>query len=146
MRQSTKLKLTTVIFGIGPDPADPNRVLVRKIIQVSDKKYALEEITVTPQPETGVPSVHSQATRVHQWDMKDDVSRKEELVRLAYRPMPNVVAFSMYYRKLASGSNHFSIVENTLWKPSLGSWRNLFVDWCDRRDLSRYLRQRWLAN
>lgn len=121
-------------------------MLVRKVIELRDGKYAYEEVTITPNADTGVPTVHSKAYKIPMWDLKEEVTRKEELIRLTHRPMPNVIAFSLYFRKLASGSNHLSIVENTIWKPNLGSWTALLEDWKDRRDLSRYLRQRWLLN
>ena len=105
----------------GPDPADPQRVLLRKILELSDGKYAYEETTITPNPNAGVPSVHTTAYKIHQWDMKEECTQKEINTRLIYRPMPNCVGFSLYYRKTNSGTNHLSIVENTLWKPSY-SW------------------------
>ena len=53
---------------------------------------------------------------------------------------------SLYYRKTESGTNHLSIVENTLWKPNVGTWMQWWSDWKDRRDLSRYMRLRWMMN
>ena len=32
----------------GPDPADPSRVLVRKIVQTSDNVYCFEESRISP--------------------------------------------------------------------------------------------------
>lgn len=81
----------------GPDPADPERVLVRKIIELNDGKYAYEETTISPTA-SGVPSVHSTAYKVHMWDLKEHATKKEMNHRLAFRPMPNCIAFSLYYR------------------------------------------------
>ncbi len=131
---------------LGPDPADPERVLVRKVIELQDGKYAYEETTITPNAATGVPSVHSTAYKIHQWDLKENVTQKEINTRIAYRPMPNCVAFSLYFRQTEVGTNHLSIVENTLWKPGQGTWRQWWSDWKDRRDLSRYMRFRWMLN
>ena len=128
----------------GPDPADPERVLVRKIIELRDGKYAYEETTITP-TEQGVPSVHSTAYKVHMWDLKEEITKKELNTRLLFRPQPNCVGFSLYYRKTEGGTNHLSIVENTLWKPST-TWTQWWNDWKDRRDISRYLRYRWMLN
>lgn len=130
----------------GPDPADPQRVLVRKILELQDGKYAYEETTIAPNATSGVPTVHSTAYKIHQWDLKEDATVKEIQLRKMYRPMPNCVGFSLYYRNTESGTNHLSIVENTLWKPSVGTWSQWWSDWNDRRDLSRYLRYRWMFN
>ena len=80
------------------------------------------------------------------WNLKEDVTQKELNTRLTYRPQPNCVGFSLYSRKTEDGTNHLSIVENTIWKPHIGTWRNWWADWNDRRDLSRYLRFRWMMN
>ena len=63
-----------------------------------------------------------------------------------HRPMPNLIGFSLYYRKTNSGINHFSIVENTFWKKSELAWADWWATWNDRRDLSKYLRRRWVQN
>jgi len=107
----------------GPDPADPQRVLVRKILELRDGKYAYEETTISPS-DSGVPSVHTTAYKIHLWDMKEKVTQKELNTRLLYRPQPNCVGFSLYYRKTNAGTNHLSIVENTIWKPHVGTWTN----------------------
>ena len=130
----------------GPDPSDPERVLVRKVIELQDGKYAYEETTIAPNTEQGVPTVHSTAYKVHMWDMKENATQKELNYRKLFRPQPNCVGFSLYYRKTGDGTNHLSIVENTLWKPATGTWAQWWSDWKDRRDLSRYLRQRWMMN
>ena len=49
----------------GPDPADPERVLVRKILELSNGRYAYEETTITPNPNAGVPTVHTTAYKIH---------------------------------------------------------------------------------
>ena len=38
--------LTSLNF-IGPDPADPSRILIKKIVQVSEGTYGYEEVTIT---------------------------------------------------------------------------------------------------
>ena len=118
---SSPSKLTqTLIRLTGPDPADPERVLVRKILELQDGKYAYEETTISPSA-SGVPSVHTTAYKVHMWDLKANHTQKEINTRLLFRPQPNCVGMSLYYRKTESGSNHLSIVENTLWKPNVGT-------------------------
>ena len=111
------------MFLSGPDPADPQRVLVRKILELRDGKYAYEETTISP-TEQGVPTVHTTAYKIHMWDLKEDVPLKEITTRLLFRPQPNCIGMSLYYRKTASGTNHLSITENTLWKPNVGTWTN----------------------
>ena len=54
-----------MIYATGPDPADPQRVLVRKILELQDGKYAYEETTITPNQASGVPTVHSTAYKIH---------------------------------------------------------------------------------
>ena len=90
--------------------------------------------------------MHTTAYKAHMWDLKEDVPQSEINLRLNFRPQPNIVGMSLYYRKTDNGTNHLSIVENTLWKPNVGTWRQWWNDWKDRRDLSRYLRYRWMMN
>ena len=47
----------------GPDPAEPSRVLIRKLIRVSKKTYACEETRIT-RVEGKNPTVHSQFYRL----------------------------------------------------------------------------------
>ena len=95
---------------------------MRKILELRDGKYAYEETTISP-TETGVPTVHTTAYKIHMWDLKEDITQKEINTRIHFRPQPNCVGMSVYYRKTESGTNHLSIVENTLWKPSF-TWFN----------------------
>ena len=37
----------------GPDPADNSRVLVRKLVQISDNRWAFEEARITPSEKEG---------------------------------------------------------------------------------------------
>ena len=39
--------LTQNLHVVGPDPADPSRVLVRKLVQVNDKTWGYEEVTIS---------------------------------------------------------------------------------------------------
>lgn len=107
----------------GPDPADPERVLLRKIVQIGENTYAYEETRITPNPkEPKCPEVHTQMNKIHDFDFKEDVSAKELQYRGKFGIHPNVLGFSMYYRHAANGQNHFSIVENSLYKASETSW------------------------
>jgi hypothetical protein len=60
--------------------------------------------------------------------------------------LPNILGFSLYYRKLDSGVNHLSVVENSLWKSSDIAWGQWWNDLFIRRDMARYMRKRWLMN
>ena len=130
----------------GPDPANSNRMLVRRIIQLSDSTYAYEETRVTRNKESKQPSVHTTISKIAGFDLKENVSAEEASIRGQHRAMPNVLGFSLYYRKTNSGLNHFSIVENSLWKTQGSSWSEWWQNFHDRRDMSRYLRQRWISN
>ena len=43
----------------GVDPADPKRMLVRKLVQVSNDTYCIEETKVTPTDKPDYPLVHT---------------------------------------------------------------------------------------
>ena len=47
----------------GPDPADPSRVIVRKLVQTNEKTWCFEEATITPS-ESGSPTVHTTMFRL----------------------------------------------------------------------------------
>ena len=85
--EKTSLKRSELIVKrpiscIGPDPADPERVLIRKVLELRDGRYAYEETTITPNQSAGVPSVHTKAFKLHMWDLKEQVTQKERVVRL----------------------------------------------------------------
>lgn len=83
--------------------------------------------------------------RLRGFDVREYLDGSEIQLRGAYRPVPNVMGFSLYFRNMANRSNHLSIVENSLIKASPTSWRDWFADWRDRRDMTKYLRKRWGA-
>ena len=83
----------------GPDPADPSRVLVRKLVQTSDNVWCFEESTITPSQQDGAqPSVHTTLHRLGWFDINEDLSNDELSLRLQYRAMPNVIGFSLFTR------------------------------------------------
>ena len=93
------------------------------------------------------PVVHSQMYRIKGFDMKERLTPEEIQIRGAFRPIPNVMGFSLFYKPLSQAGNfHFSIVENTLFKKAGGTWLEWFQDQRDRRDIAAYLKCRWLAN
>ena len=55
------------------------------------------------------------------------------------------MGFSLFF-KLADGRRHLSIVENSLFKATGSTWKDWYGDMKDRRDMSEYLRRRWLIN
>lgn len=130
----------TKILYAGQDPADPSRALIRKIVKVSPTTFCYEETRITPQQER--PSVHTQLYRIKDFDIDEHLTPEEIQIRGAFRPLPNVIGFSLFSKKLANGS-HFSIVENALWKKAPGTWLEWFQDFRDRRDMSAYLKRRW---
>ena len=129
----------------GPDPADPDRVLIRKIVKLRDHSYAYEETRVTRKPNT-LPDVHTIMHKLGEFDLTEDVSNHELAMRYKFHGLPNMLGFSLYYRKTGSGINHLSIVENSLWKKSGQGWSEWWKDLNDRRDIACYLRKRWLYN
>lgn len=134
------LNYKTIYAGV--DPADPSRVLIRKIVQINENTYCYEETRITPTEKS--PSVHTHLYRVKDFDLKEDLTPEETQIRGAFRPLPNVIGFSRYYRDYASWyGSHFSIVENTLYKSAGGTWLEWFQDLRDRRDMSSYLRKSW---
>ncbi len=130
------------ILYAGQDPADPSRSLIRKLVQVSPTTYCYEETRITPTE--SAPQVHTQLYRIKGFDANEELTPEEIQIRGAFRPLPNVLGFSLFSKKLASGSSHFSIVENALWKKAQGTWLEWFQDFRDRRDMAAYLRTRWV--
>jgi len=56
----------------GPDPADPSRILIRKIVKINNGTYCLEESRVTPTlGDPTHPTVHSQVFRLGGIDVKE---------------------------------------------------------------------------
>ena len=130
----------------GPDPADPTRVLIRKLVQTSDNVWCFEESRVSP-TEGGQPSVHTTLHRLGGLDINEHLSEKELAMRLQYRPMNGVVGFSVFTRPFTSSrGTSWTLVENTLTKTSNYRWSEWFRDLCDRRDISTYLNRRWMLN
>ena len=62
---------------------------------------------------------------------------------MLHRAVPNVMAYSLYSRMLASGRSHFSIVENTMFKTYKGSVWDWWKDNSDRKAMASYLNMRW---
>jgi len=136
-----------VLFVVGPDPADPSRLLVRKLVQVNDSTWGYEEVTISKNSDPAHAEdvskavVHSRLSRMGNVDLFEVCSEQEKAIRQKHRPHTNLLAYSMYSR-----GSHFSIVENSLWKASGWTWMETFRDFRDRRDLSRYLYWRWTSN
>ena len=56
----------------GPDPADSERVLVRKLVQTSDKVWCFEESRISPPKEDGgFPTVHTTLHRLGWIDLNE---------------------------------------------------------------------------
>ena len=99
----------------GPDPADTDRVLIRKLVQTSDNVWCFEEARITPSHNGGNPSVHTTLHRLGWFNINEPISEKELKLRIIHRSMPNVVGFSLFTRQYEKGSSSsYSIVENTL--------------------------------
>ncbi len=81
-------------LSCGPDPADPNRVLIRKIIQINETTYAYEETRISRDQ-----TVHTTLTKIAGFDMNEKLHVSEIALRNSHRAMPNVIGFSLYFRK-----------------------------------------------
>jgi hypothetical protein len=90
-------------------------------VQINESTYAYEETRITKN-EGKQPTVHTQMSKLAGVDLHENISTQELQLRGQNRAMPNVLGFSLYYRKTGYGTNHFSIVENSLWKTSGSSW------------------------
>ena len=131
----------------GPDPADPSKVLVRKLIQTGEKTWCFEESRISnSSTEGGIPTVHTTIHRLGTTDIREEVDDKEHALRVSYKPISNVVGFSLFaraYEGATSGS--FTIVENSLTKPKY-RWAEWLRDLSDKRDMAAYLKFRWMMN
>ena len=126
----------------GPDPADQDRVLIRKALQINGKTWAFEETRVSPaEVEGGKPTVHSKAVRLSHLDLNENISDRELYLRSTFRPISNIIGISLFHK---SGS--FFVTENSFAKLSYYRWSEWLKDVQDTRDLSFYLWMRWLIN
>ena len=80
----------------GVDPADPKRALIRKLVQVNNSTYCYEETRITPGEKE--PTVHTQLFRIKDFDLKEKLDPEEIQIRGAFRPLPNVMGFSLFYK------------------------------------------------
>ena len=108
----------------GVDPANPQRALIRKVVKVSPTTFCYEEVRITPGESK--PTVHSQLFRVKDFNLHEYLSPEELQIRGAFRAMPNVMGFSLFFRGLNKGGTHLSIIENTLNKRAGGTWTEWF--------------------
>ena len=67
----------------GPDPADPESVLVRKLVQTSDNIWCIEEARFTPSEKEGAsPIVHTTMSRLGWFNINEKVSDYEYAMRI----------------------------------------------------------------
>jgi len=83
--------------------------------------------------------------RIKGFDLKEKVDDHELELRGRFRPMPNVLGFSLYYRDHKNSVPHLSVIENTVNKMKADSWIEFIKDLRDKRDMSQYLKGRWLG-
>lgn len=101
-------------YDLGPDPADPERILIKKIIKVNPTTFCFEETRITPST-TGDPTVHSTVMRLGNFNIEEKLDPEEIQIRGAHRPFPNIIGFSLFFKDASFGS-HMSIVENSMTK------------------------------
>ena len=62
-------------FFLGPDPSDPSRLLVRKLVQVNDTTWGYEEVTISKNSDPSAAEdvskavVHSRLSRIGNVDL-----------------------------------------------------------------------------
>ena len=78
--------------------------------------------------------------------MHEVVSSEELQIRGKHRGLPNVIGFSSFYKRTPESGLHFSVVENSFDKAAGCTWGEWFNDLKDRRDMSNFLRKKWLYN
>ena len=80
--------------------------------------------------------------------MNEILPEEEFALRIQYRPVPNVIGFSLFSRASEKGNrlSYFSVVESSLTKTSAYRWVEWFRDLQDRRDVGSYLKYRWMLN
>ncbi|CAI2382961.1 unnamed protein product [Moneuplotes crassus] len=127
------------ILYAGPDPADKNRLLIKKVFRTNEHTYFYEDIRLNVKDKT----VHSKAHNLFN-DMKENLTENEITLRNQYRTH-NLLGFSLYWRELGSGKNHMSIIENHSWVPNQ-SWSLWFKTFFARRDAYNYLKGRWTCH
>lgn len=64
-------------MSTGLDPADPERLLIRKIVNHSDGQYAYEETRISKDPEHPQPRVHTVLSKLNDFDLQEHVSNRE---------------------------------------------------------------------
>ena len=87
--------------------------------------WAFEEARITPSDKEGsAPTIHTTLHRLGWFNINEKIDEQELSIRLGYRPVPNVVGFSLFSRAWANGGSTaaYSIVENSLNKKSTYRW------------------------
>ena len=62
------------------DPEDPDKVLVRRLVQINAKVYAYEETRMAKR-EDGSSEVHTTLCRLGHTDIKEDIDDMEKTIR-----------------------------------------------------------------
>ena len=74
---------------------------MRKILKLREGSYAYEETTIskTVEGDTIKPRVHTQISKIgNEFDLQRHETNQELNLRGLYRPLPNVIGFSLYSR------------------------------------------------
>ena len=145
------------MFGLGPDPADPSRILVRRVNQLRKGEWAYEEVTVSSEDGKEVPNVHSTMHKLSHWDLYKKFSAREEAFDRNFKASPQVTSVSMFYSQtgplrnvalmlpsflLGLQGTQYTIVENCFEKEAGCTWTEWLKTHNDKRDMVWYLRQR----
>ena len=97
--------------------------------------------------ESGTPTVHTTIFRLGQTNIEENIDQNERKIRLLYRPIPNVVSASLFFKAKERGIGyHQSIIEKFVAKNTQQRWLEYFKDLKDRRDVMSYLYMKWYLN
>ena len=131
----------------GPDPADPSKVLVRKLVQTSDHVWCFEESRISASANGKQPSVHTTIHRLGNLDMNEDLSKREREIRRMHRPRRNIIGFTVYTKAWDHSSGvSWTLAENSYYKAAGYRWQEWWADLQDRRNISSYMKLRWTCN
>ena len=85
----------TILYA-GFDPADSKRILIRKLLRVNVSTYCLEETRLTPVEGKKEALLHRHLYRIKGFDIQEHITPEELQIRGAFRPIPNVMGFSLF--------------------------------------------------
>ena len=130
----------TEILGAELDE-DPQNILVKKVFKVAENQWFHETTIFDPKTQTAHSKCHTLGNHV----IGEDISHEERRLRKLHWHQPELISFSQYWRKLANGRAHVSIMEQSYRKEPC-HYYDRFISYFKRRDAYTYLKSRWAYN